>query len=187
MMMMSNIEREEMLDYLRILSGLNNTGFRCEHEIRDVLEIVHGKEFGFADGKIKKQYRYDELRKIIRHEVARTSLKDGIANQGKLIRVTEKDRQVGKTSILIDYAHTFGLTIVVGNESLIEYTRQLARKELGVEGDNIPILVGKLQNLLGRKLPNGILIDCSVKLEDYQEIAKHIHIRGGFHHDRLFI
>ncbi|AGI11796.1 hypothetical protein X915_gp243 [Bacillus phage vB_BanS-Tsamsa] len=185
-MMMSNIEREEMLDYLRILSGLNSNGFRCEKEIREVLEIVHEKEFGF-DGKIQASFRRLELNKLLQEQVFNSRLKDGIANQGKLIRVTEADRQVGKTTLLIGLSLDFNIPILVGHSGLVEHAKELAVKEFGARGENLSVMVGKYHEVMGRKFPNGILVDCSVRYEDYKEIRKYKHIRGGFHHDRDFI
>uniref|UniRef100_A0AB39C717 Helicase n=1 Tax=Bacillus phage KoopaTroopa TaxID=3234046 RepID=A0AB39C717_9CAUD len=187
-MMMKMKNTEEMLDYLKVLSGLNKSGFRCEKEIMDVVGLLHGTGFGFSDGKAYRDKRHNEIRRELDKQVHLSELKDKIADQGRLIRVTEKDRQIGKTTMLIDFSLRHDIPILVGHSGLIEDVKAKAIERHGViVGGKISVFVGKYHEVMGRKLPNGVLIDCTVRLEDYMEIRKHTRIRGGFHHDKLFI
>ncbi|UGO51086.1 hypothetical protein PQE70_gp233 [Bacillus phage vB_BanS_Nate] len=180
----------EMLDYLKVLTELNNGKFRCEKEIMDVVGLLHGTGFGFADGKAMREKRFNEIKKQLSEQTKLSRPTVGTAPNihGQLIRVTEKERQIGKTTLLIDLALFYDIPILVGNESLVEYTKELAFKKVGWdEAKKIVVLVGKAQNIMGRRIPNGVLIDCSVKFEEYKQIKKYKLIRGGFHHDKEFI
>ncbi|UGO46288.1 hypothetical protein PQE74_gp205 [Bacillus phage vB_BanS_Chewbecca] len=184
-MKMNQEERREMMSYLDLLVKMDAEGFACKKEISEALKVVHAG-FGFTE-EAKSKYQRSELRKILRDEIANSELVNGIANQGKLIRVTELERQIGKTLLLIDFALAYDLPILVGNDSLVNYTKTLARESYGKDSEKLSILIGRPHEVMGRKLPNGVLVDCSVRFEDYLEIKKYTRIRGGFHHDKLFI
>ncbi|UUV46956.1 hypothetical protein [Bacillus phage vB_BanS-Thrax5] len=184
-MMMMNEERKELLEYLKVLTDLNNGKFRCEKEIKDVMDALHNKGYNFDNEETERLKRFEEIEKKLKLEIAFSGNKQK-PMYGKLIRVTEKERGLGKTTLLIHASLKYDIPIVVGKKHLIDVVKRKA-KELYGEQTEISVLLASEDQLAGRKLPNGVLIDCQITLFDYMVVKKWCLIRGGFYHDREFI
>lgn len=182
-MMMNSTE--EMLEYLKVLSGLNDSGFKCGQEIKDVLGVLHQLGYGFSNEELKRQKRFEELERKLSLEIAFSGNKNK-PMYGKLIRVSEEERALGKTTLLINASLKYDIPIVVGTKNLIKYTKEQAKKMYG-ENTEVSVLLASAEELAGRKLPNGVLVDCQISLFDYMTVKKWCLIRGGFYHDREFI
>lgn len=182
---MMNEERLELLEYLKTLSELNKNGFKCGKEITDVLTSLHKNGYNFDNEETERLKRFEELEKKLKLEIAFSGNK-GKPMYGKLIRVSEKDRALGKTTLLINASLKYDIPIVVGTHASIKHTKEQAKKMYG-ENTEVSVLLAREGELAGRKLPNGVLVDCQVSLYDYMTIKKWCLIRGGFYHDREFI
>lgn len=180
-----NEERKELLEYLKVLTDLNNGKFRCEKEIKDVMDALHNKGYNFENEEAIKIRRFEEMKRKLELEIAFSGDKKK-PMYGKLIRVTEEERALGKTTVLINASLHYNIPIVVGKKHLVDVVKDMARSIHGRETE-IEVYEAKESALAGRKLPNGVLVDCQISLWDYMVIKKWCLIRGGFYHDREFI
>lgn len=180
-----NEERLELLEYLKTLSELNKNGFKCGKEITDVLSSLHKNGYNFDNEETERLKRFEELEKKLKLEIAFSGNKQK-PMYGRLIRVSEKERALGKTTLLINASLKYDIPIVVGKKNLIKYTKDQAKQMYG-ENTEVSVLLASEGELAGRKLPNGVLVDCQVSLYDYMTVKKWCLIRGGFYHDKEFI
>jgi len=183
--MMMNEERLELLEYLKTLSELNKNGFKCGKEITDVLTSLHKNGYNFDNEETERLKRFEEIEKKLKLEIAFSGDKQK-PMYGKLIRVSEKERGLGKTTLLINASLKYDIPIVVGTKHLIDVVKKKAKAMYG-EKTEVSVLLASEDQLAGRRLPNGVLIDCQIGLFDYMTVKKWCLIRGGFYHDREFI
>ncbi|AZU98942.1 hypothetical protein pW2_109 [Bacillus phage pW2] len=188
MMKMTQEERREMMSYLDLLTKMDAEGFNCKKEISMALKSLH-EGFGFLDKeaelKEERERRFEDIKKKLEIQIGFSGDKKK-PMYGKLIRVTEKERALGKTTLLIDASLKYDIPIVVGSKHLVKWTKDEAKKMYG-ENTEISVLLASDKELAGRKLPNGVLVDCQIALFDYMTVKKWCLIRGGFYHDREFI
>ena len=100
-------------------------------------------------------------------------------SKGKLIKVGEKHRGIGKTTMLIKRAIKHDMTILVGSQRHIDYIKSL-NPDVKVLG----FAPNFTKHVYNGYFPNGVLLDESVD----QEIAMYlwraypmsIEIKGGF-------
>lgn len=180
-----NEERLELLEYLKTLSELNKSGFKCGKEITDVLESLHKSGYNFSNEEAERERRFEEIKKKLELQVAFSGSEKGV-NHGKLIRVSNKERALGKTTLLINLSLDYNIPIVVGSKHLVKWTKDEAKKMYG-ENTEVSVIHASESELAGRKFPNGVLVDCQINLHQYLLIKKWCLIRGGFYHDKEFI
>lgn len=185
---MMNIDREEMLSYLKVLSGLSDSGFKCSQEITDVIKVIH-EGYGFLDSEAKekasKEYKLKKIKTKLNYELDYSGYHK---KHGRLIRVTEEDRGIGKSTLLIEWAIRLNIAIVTNKGSMVKHLKDKAIAIYGhTKGSRLEVLLADPEKLRGKDLPNGVLVECVVTLKEYLELQKVVLIRGGFHHDKEFI
>jgi hypothetical protein len=95
-----------------------------------------------------------------------------------VIPTTEKDRGVGKTYILIERALKECLPIVVGTQMEYNYIKRNANPV-----EVIRFKKGYTLEIIGKKFPNGVLIEESIDKEEVEYLKfEGIKIRGGFNY-----
>lgn len=93
----------------------------------------------------------------------------------KLIKVDERHRGIGKSYMMIERAVKHNIPIIAGGQTQIDYIKRMA---------NVVEVYGFAPNftkgVLGKKFPNGVLVDESVDPELIPELEARFRIRGGF-------
>lgn len=182
-------ERQELLEYLKVLSGLNDNGFKCGQEIKDVLGKLHDKGFGFiSELEKEKEARVKRLLYIKGSLNYQLDYSGHHKKHGRLIRVTEDDRGIGKSNLLIEWSLRLNIPIVTNNSNMSKWLKGRAIEIHGFEkGNELQVLLSDPEKIRGMYLPNGVLVECVVSLKEYLALKKVVLIRGGFHHDKEFI
>lgn len=185
---MTNIDREEMLNYLKVLSGLADSGFKCSQEITDVIKVIHNG-YGFLDEeareKASKETRFKKIKTKLGYELEYSGYHK---KHGRLIRVTEEDRGIGKSTLLIEWALRLNIPIITNKSNMVEWLKDRAVMIYGqTKGSKLQVLFADPEKLRGKDLPDGVLVECVVSLQEYLALKKVVLIRGGFHHDKEFI
>ncbi|UUV46175.1 hypothetical protein [Bacillus phage vB_BanS-Thrax2] len=186
---MKREERKELAQYLHTLAMLNANGFKCSAEVNEVLEKLHIDGFGFSNEKEKiKEEKERRLKDINRKLHYQIDYSGHHKKHGKLIRVTENDRGIGKSKLLIEWALILDIPIITNNSNMLEWLKDRAIEIHGFErGNKLQVLLADPEKLRGKDLPKGVLIECVVSLKEYLALKKVVLIRGGFHHDKEFI
>ncbi|UGO50815.1 hypothetical protein PQE68_gp224 [Bacillus phage vB_BanS_Sophrita] len=182
-------QREELTQYLHTLAMLNANGFKCGQEIKDVLAKLHQEGFGFSNEEQKSKQEKENQLKIVKEKLQYEIEYSGHHKKsGKLIRVTENDRGLGKSTLLIEWALRLGIPIITNNKSMVEWLKDRAIVIYGhTKGSRLEVLLADPEKLRGKDLPKGVLVECVVTLKEYLALKKVVLIRGGFHHDKEFI
>ena len=97
-------------------------------------------------------------------------------NKGKLIKVNDKHRYVGKTTMLVKKAKELNIPIIVGNQRGIDTIKSIDSevKVLGL-APNYTI------NIAGRRFEDGVLVDDTLLPAMLPVLDEHhIKIKGGF-------
>jgi hypothetical protein len=100
-------------------------------------------------------------------------------NKDKIIKVDDRHRGVGKTTMLLKRARKENLPIVVGNQGMVRVIRDLSNHKADIIrlAPNLTIDIKGTQH----KYPNGVLIDNSVDPMMIAELHNNgFVIRGGF-------
>jgi hypothetical protein len=99
-------------------------------------------------------------------------------NRDKIIKVDERHRGIGKTTMLVKRAEKEGLAIVVGNQPSHSYIRNMSSKVAILR--LAPNFTFEIKGNNGN-YPNGVLIDDSVDAMMIAELHNNnFVIRGGF-------
>lgn len=103
-------------------------------------------------------------------------------SRGKLIKVDERHRRVGKTTMMVKMSVKKNIPILVGSQNHIYLIKQY-NENAEVYG----FAKNFTKNVVGRRFPNGVLIDESVDPDMVKLLQKQypnaIKIRGGFLHN----
>lgn len=98
-----------------------------------------------------------------------------LLSRDKLIKVDERHRGIGKTYMMIEKSIKYNIPIIAGNQRTIDVIKR---------NGNPCVVYGFAKNfthqVLGKKFPNGIIIDESVDPSLIEELRKKFDIRGGF-------
>lgn len=95
-------------------------------------------------------------------------------SQGKLIKVNDSHRGIGKTTMLVKRSVKHSIPILVGNQQDIDYI-----KSINSDVEVIGFAPLYTLNVTGRTFPNGVLLEQSVASEMHDHL-EFITIKGGF-------
>jgi hypothetical protein len=99
-----------------------------------------------------------------------------LLNQDKLIKVDDRHRGVGKTYMMIERAIKHDIPIIAGSQRHIDLI-----KRFGNPVDVYGLAPNFTIHVQGKRFPNGVMIDESVKPEMIDWLkGNNIRIRGGF-------
>jgi len=99
-----------------------------------------------------------------------------LLNRDKLIKVDDRHRGIGKTYMMIERAMKEDIPIVVGGQGFANLVKR--------NGNPVDVLImtdEKSPDLIGKRLPNGVMIDESLNPKLIAVIkSRRIRVRGGF-------
>ncbi len=104
-----------------------------------------------------------------------------LLSKDKLIKVDDRHRGIGKTYMMIGRSIKKDIPIIVGNNRIAEHIKR--------NGNPVDIIVlsngENAYDLIGKRFPNGIMIDESLDPKMISVIASRgVKIRGGFIYNR---
>lgn len=103
-------------------------------------------------------------------------------SRGKLVKVNDTHRGIGKTTMLIERSLKFNMPILVGNQEQIDII-----KYMNPDVEVIGFAPNFTRSVVGRTFSNGVLIDESVADEMVEHLQKAypnaIKIKGGFRNE----
>lgn len=153
------LEIDNLMRYLDLLRGLNESGYHCSTEIEIALS------------RLNKIMTYDNSTKVDIKKMFEYAKKEG-----RLAVVNNSHRKAGKTTLLIQEAIYNKYTLVVSSST----ERDLIRNNYPEVNVISAYEIDRLSR--GRK----VLIDCTVSIKDIQKIRDmDIKIIGGFHNNNL--
>ncbi|AXF33431.1 hypothetical protein JDW21_21565 [Bacillus subtilis] len=169
---MTNEDFKYLNKHLETLSELKKSGYRCDAEIKRVLEAIHLTIFG---DKIEPPFK---RMKVVFNDVDKSLQEKFHKNAPKVLLVNDSQRGKGKTTLLLRLSQENNIPLLVGGHK--EIYKDLAKEK------GISCTIFSANYLDGNHFPNGVYIDCTVNKEQLKTIKKlGIEIKGGFHHDEI--
>ncbi|AWQ17025.1 hypothetical protein HRF59_05900 [Bacillus velezensis] len=158
--------------HLETLLELKQSGYRCDSEIKRVLEAIHLTIFG------EKIQPPSKRMKVVFNDVDKSLQEKFHKNAPKMLLVNGSQRGKGKTTLLLRLSQENNIPLLVG-------AHQKVYKDLAKE-KGISCTIISANYLEGNHFPNGVYIDSTVTKDQLKTIKKlGIEIKGGFHHDEV--